>query len=69
MKHQLEQHEKDGLVNQKVKVNVKGITAWGYISGRKLDFPVVYCHEFNVRCEISWDLAYRAVYEGIIIQS
>ena len=69
MKRQWKQHEKDELINQKVKVNVRGITAWGYISGRKLDFPIVFCREFKVSCETSWDLAYRAVHEGVTIQT
>lgn len=67
MKRQWKQHEKDELINNKVKINVNGIVSWGYIKGRKLDYPIVYCHEFNTTYEISWDLAYRAVHEGITI--
>jgi len=69
MKRQWKQHEKDELIGQKIKVCFKGITAWGYISGRKENFPVAYCPEFGVHFEISWDLAWRAVNEGIVINA
>ena len=67
MKTEITPEIKDQIIdNEKpVYASLKGERLEGFISGRKLEFPVF--HSGRLHYEISWDLAYRASFKNTVI--
>lgn len=67
MNTKITQEIKDQIVdNEKpVYASLKGERLEGFISGRKLEFPVF--HSGRLHYEISWNLAYRASFKDTVI--
>ena len=61
------QQEKDELIGKEVSISINRKIMKGCISGRLRNFPLVFIHDTGFSCEVSWDLTYRAVNKGTVI--
>jgi hypothetical protein len=61
------QQEKDELIGKEVSISINRKIMKGCITGRLRHFPLVFIQNTGFSCEVSWDLAYRAVNKGTII--
>uniref|UniRef100_A0A6H1Z9P1 Uncharacterized protein n=1 Tax=viral metagenome TaxID=1070528 RepID=A0A6H1Z9P1_9ZZZZ len=59
------QEDKDIIIGNPIKVQSGNSIVSGYISGRRLGFPIVVVK--GIGYQISWQLAKRAVFDNLII--
>lgn len=68
MKKEISQKLKDEIVGKSAKMRDKNDTVIeGIIIGRLAEFPVFRTLDGLITIELSWNLAYRAVFENVYI--